>query len=54
MVQEPEPADAPPAQPALKIEERDPNPEPGCTEGERGCSREERELGAPLNLGEWS
>ncbi len=27
---------------------------PGCTEGERGCSREERGLGAPLNLGEWS
>ena len=27
---------------------------PGSTEGERGCSREERELGAPLNLGEWS
>ena len=29
-------------------------PYPGSTEGERGCSREERELGAPLNLGEWS
>ena len=27
---------------------------PGSTEGERGCSREERELGALLNLGEWS